>query len=301
MPTKIEWCDETWNPVTGCSPISEACEHCYAKRMANRLRGRGYPVDEPFRPTFHPHRLQEPLHWKKPKWIFVSSMGDIFHSEVRVAWIDEVLKVIIDCPQHTFILLTKRPQNIEEKLYREASGRVLGDGDYLGNVWIGVTAENQARANERIPILQKISAEVRFVSVEPMLGPVDIRPYLPHKQMLSSRVQSIHAAAPKNRRGIDWVIAGGETGPGARPMHPDWARSLRDQCLDAHVPFFFKSWGEWVRRHDFLASLPGMKDRPWFSFDPDTSVCRVGKKASGRLIDGRKWDEVPRRQNGGSQ
>jgi protein gp37 len=119
--------------------------------------------------------------------------------------------------------------------------------------------------------------------------------------MLSSRVQSIHAAAPKNRRGIDWVIAGGETGPGARPMHPDWARSLRDQCLDAHVPFFFKSWGEWVRRHDLLASLPGMKDRPWFSFDPDTSVCRVGKKASGRLIDGRKWDEVPRRQNGGSQ
>ena len=256
--TRIEWAEVVWNPVSGCTPISEGCQNCYAKRMANRLRGRcGYPADDPFRVTLHPEKLEEPLKWKKPRRVFVCSMGDLFHEQVPDEYIAKVWEVMSNASQHTFLVLTKRPQRMKDFLARlgwyihDRDGypmeAVLDEGGKytLKNVWLGVTAENQQRADERIPILLQIPAAVRFVSIEPMLGPVVIPEEWP-----------------------DWVICGGETGPGARPIHPDWVRSLRDQCQVAGTPFFFKSWGEWAEH-------------------------KVGKKKAGRLLDGRTWDEIP--------
>ena len=160
--TKIEWCDSVWNPVTGCTPISEGCNHCYAKRMANRLRERyGYPADDPFRVTFHTFRLGEPERMKKPRRIFVCSMSDIFHKDVSDDYLDCIFSVITKCSHHTFMVLTKRPNRMLD---------YISDWPHpMSNLWLGVTAENQARADERIPILLQIPAAVRFVSVEPML------------------------------------------------------------------------------------------------------------------------------------
>ena len=172
--TKIEWADKVWNPVTGCTPISEGCEHCYAERMAKRLAGRfGYPEDEPFRVTYHEDKLTEPSSWKSPKRVFVCSMADLFHEDVSFDYLYRVFSVMGECPQHTFMILTKRPERM----------KAFFDGhqilDYIPYVWLGVTCENQARADERIPILLQIPAAVRFVSLEPMLGPVDLGAYLP--------------------------------------------------------------------------------------------------------------------------
>lgn len=284
--TRIEWADEVWNPVTGCTPISEGCDHCYARRMAARLAGRcGYDKRKPFAVTWHENKLFVPARWKKPRRIFTCSMGDLFHGDVRVEWIDRILNVIASCPQHRFLLLTKRPGNIRDKLYGEAPARFLADGQYLSNLWLGVTAENQKRANERMVDLLEIPAAVRFLSYEPALGPLDLnaREWLIDKRRFRYTLG----------RYLDWVICGGETGPGARPVHPDWVRSLRDQCAEAGVPFFFKHWGEWAQRHDLQANQPGIKGRLWHTWDPDTSVCRVGKKPAGRLLDGREWNEVP--------
>ena len=263
MKTKIEWATHTWNPVTGCTPISEGCEHCYAARIAKRLAGRcGYPQDDPFQPgTFHANRLNDPLKIKKSSMIFVCSMGDLFHEDVSELIIDEILDVIAACPQHVFIMLTKRPQNIEQKLYAstpKCGCRHLGGGDYMPNVWLGVTAENQARAEERIPILLSIPAAVRFVSVEPMLGPVDLNRA---GAIWADMNGSIRPEYQQPCRTIDWVICGGETGPGARPMHPDWARSLRDQCKSASVPFFFKSMGDWWRNTHGYARCDKIQSR----------------------------------------
>lgn len=260
MKTKIEWATHTWNPVTGCTPISEGCEHCYAARMAKRLAGRcGYPQDDPFRPgTFHANRLNDPLKIKKSSMIFVCSMGDLFHEDVSELIIDEILDVIAACPQHVFIMLTKRPQNIEQKLYAstpKCGCRHLGGGDYMPNVWLGVTAENQARADERIPILLSIPAAVRFVSVEPMLGPVNLEKHFAAFYTQHGEPSGL------SRDHLDWVICGGETGPGARPMHPDWARSLRDQCQADGVPFFFKSMGDWWRNTHGYARCDKIQSR----------------------------------------
>jgi len=224
MPTKIEWATETWNPITGCTPISEGCKNCYAKRMAQRLAGRfGYPADDPFRVTLHPDKLDQPLRWKKPRRVFVCSMGDLFHEDVLEEWIDQVYEVIANTPQHTFQILTKRPERMARYI------RIMSAA--LPNVWLGVTAENQEQADKRIPVLLQIPAAVRFVSVEPMLEAVVIG------DLLGDAYSSMHGGfAP----GIDWVICGAETGSGARPMDLDWARDLRDQCVSAEVPFFFK-------------------------------------------------------------
>ena len=226
--TKIQWANKVWNPVTGCTPISSGCLNCYAKRMANRLRGRcGYPVDEPFKITLHSERLEEPFHWRKPCMIFVCSMGDLFHEDVPTMFIDRILGVISDCPQHIFLVLTKRPQNIEPKLYGGSEKhpfRYLGGGDYLSNLWIGVSVENQETVDERIPILLQIPVALRFVNVEPMLGPINLLQYL----------------ITDNTRKISWVICGGETGPKARPMKREWAEDLLDQCQAAGIPFFYK-------------------------------------------------------------
>ncbi len=185
--TRIEWAEVVWNPVSGCTPISEGCQNCYAKRMANRLRGRcGYPADDPFRVTLHPEKLEEPLKWKKPRRVFVCSMGDLFHEQVPDEYIAKVWEIMNNATQHTFLVLTKRPQRMKDFLARlgwyihDRDGypmeAVLDEGGKytLKNVWLGVTAENQQRADERIPILLQIPAAVRFVSIEPMLGPVVI-------------------------------------------------------------------------------------------------------------------------------
>lgn len=329
--TKIEWADATWNPVTGCTKISPACDNCYAERMAKRLAGRvGYPKDEPFRVTLHPDRLDQPLKWKKPKRIFVVSMGDLFHENVPESYIAAIFAVAAAAPQHTFMVLTKRPKRMAawfQWLSAEYNGpcdqnAVLQTcfGEYgwadqfddavasmldaawpLPNVWLGVTAEDQQRADERIPWLLKCPAAVRFVSAEPLLGPIDLSLLRAcvdcgslnrHCGLLNDEDELYCGACGcKTFYGVDWVIVGGESGQNARPSHPEWFRGLRDQCKAAGVPFFFKQWGEW-------APLPCID--PHFRASEVRTVgadnvrmCRVGKKAAGRLLDGREWNELP--------
>jgi len=229
MMNNIGWCDVTWNPVTGCSPVSEGCVNCYAERMAKRLRGRyGYPVDEPFRVTYHHDKFRQPYMWKMPRRVFVVSMGDLFHKDIPGHYRAQVWTAFMDNPQHTFMVLTKRAERMR---YWCTPPSVLP------NVWLGVTAENQVRADERIPLLLRTPAVVRFVSVEPMLGPV---------QMFNGKnpyVAQTPVGIDLCGATVDWVICGGETGPGARPIRPEWVRSLRDQCQEAGVPFWFKGWG----------------------------------------------------------
>jgi len=290
--TKIEWTRDingnpgkTWNPITGCSPVSEGCEHCYARRMAQRLKGRyGYPKDDPFRVTFHPDRLDQPLKWKKPRMVFVCSMGDLFHEIVTEwQWI-EVFDVIRRCitngggSGHKFLILTKRPWTMKlvlEKLNWNGERLTFNRGTPFihlcgDDVWLGVTAENQQRADERIPILLQIPAAVRFVSIEPMLGPVDLTFINPFDDFHTDALDT-----PDPSYKLHWVILGGETGPGARPMHPDWARSVQNQCQAAGVPFFFKKHGDYNRKAQGLQ----------FITDPDNA---------GRLLDGRLWEEYPK-------
>ncbi len=543
--TRIEYVTHTWSPVTGCSPVSEGCQNCWAKRFSQRLRGRcGYPEDNPFRVTLHPERLDEPLRWRKPKRVFTGSMTDLFHDEVPDKFLDRIFAVIALCPQHTFLILTKRPERMRLYLTNAArpfaiqkaideigidlagasitkeewraipgyegfyevsnQGRVrrvggstkgrrnpegilrpratrggyqsvclsLGaqvrqvrinrlvleaftgpppfpdaearhlNGDPtdnrivnlcwgskkdnmadasrhgtagvwmkgrakftpdqvaeirdlrakgmklddiaaryntsrkhisaiclgrkyrppalrwpLPNVWLGVTAENQARADERIPILLQIPAAVRWVSCEPLLGPVNLNPWISRwelcdhtspsgKLLYRCRVCGRETPIPDKtcrliqgdmqcekrwQSPISWVVVGGETGPGARPMHPDWLRSLRDQCQAAGVAFFFKSWGDWwpshpvygdtdrIERYEDLhpnfrceaateltlennGAMPGGIKGPerWSHYQPRPELnpwrmLRVGKKAAGRLLDGRERNEMPAR------
>jgi len=233
-----EWWDYSWNPIVGCSPVSEGCENCYAAGISKRFK---LPWGTP---EFKPERLMEPVRMRKPSRIFVCSVSDIFHEGVHAEWVDRVLEIIAACPQHTFMMLTKRPENIYRKIYEvtaERACRELGGGDYLPNLWLGVTAENQARADERISILLSVPAAKHFVSVEPMLGPVSLagfdgktyRPWLDY-----------HAW----KVAFDWVIAGPETGRRARECKPEWIMDVADQCKAAKVSFWDKSHGEFIRR-----------------------------------------------------
>ena len=301
--TNIEWVrnhdgtrGNTWNPVTGCTPISQGCAHCYAARMAKRLAGRyGYPADEPFRVTLHADRLQEPLRWKKPRRVFVASMGDLFHDAVPFDFIDRVWSRFYDCPQHTFLVLTKRPARMRQWLVDE-----LHDWRPLPNVWLGVTAENQVRADERVPVLLDTPAAVRFVSIEPLLErvdprdlPLDSKTYvnaLTGRQRYAGAISGFSSSTGTH---LSWIIAGGETGPGARPMHPDWARALRDQCQNAGVPFFFKSWGDWAEVRTLTPEITERFARAHHGYSDGTLMFRVGKKRAGRTLDGRTWDQLP--------
>jgi protein gp37 len=205
--------------------------------MSKRLAGRcGYPKDEPFRVTPHPEKLDEPLHWKKPKRVFVCSMGDLFHKDTPEQAIRSVWNVIADCQQHTFIVLTKRPQWMRDFLSHYIC---------LPNLWLGVSVWDQASADTLIPPLLQTPAAVRFVSYEPALGPVDFTNVGEVDGMMLTCLGGPSVDGEPDGVCIDWLICGGETGPGARPMHPDWARSARDQCQAAGVPYFFKQWGEW--------------------------------------------------------
>lgn len=256
--TSIEWTELSWNPVTGCTPISPGCAHCYAKRMAKRLAGRcGYPAaPNEFTPTYHPQRLNEPRKIKRPSRIFVASMGDLFHNQIPWEYVVEIFRVMYECPQHIFQVLTKRPLNAQH--FMQWAQRYKFMQKPLPNVWLGVTAENQEQANKRIPVLLQIPAVVRFVSVEPLLGRLDLTRWL--TATTGQHWQEGHPESPYPERPggytewwpcLNWLICGGETGPGARYMEREWARSLLAQCLEAKVPFFFKSWGAGVPTEEY--------------------------------------------------
>lgn len=250
MPTGIEWCEETWNPVTGCTPVSEGCRNCYAQRHANRMRGKyGYPADEPFRVTLHADRLDIPLHWRKPRRIFVCSMGDLFHVDVDDVFRDKVFRIAYICPRHTFLILTKRPEEMARYLgnFRTLVGpqrwghRTMVESWPLPNVWLGTSVEDQEMAEKRIPYLVQCKAAVLFVSYEPALGAVQWGQWL---------------GTCGDDQDFNWLICGGESGPGARPMDPEWARQARDACELAGVPFFMKQMGGHPNKRAKLAEIP---------------------------------------------
>lgn len=328
--TKIEWADTVWNPVTGCTKVSEGCRNCYAERMSKRLAGRcGYPADDPFKVTLHHERLYEPWKWKKPKRIFVNSMSDLFHPDIPFEFIRRLFAIMRRFNQNIFMILTKRPERMRKFInwYKNDWLKVNEDEwkRNYGHIWIGVSVENQAVADERIPLLLQTPAAVRFISAEPLLGAIDLTSlwgvcpecgsweiYEPRGDM--RYCDDCGADVPIPKIGIDWVITGGETGPGARPMHPDWVRSLRDQCQAAGVPFFFKSWGEfapddegesdnlpWVseetdRSRDRVIDMRGDDRTNWEGPDqvgPFALMRHVGKKKAGSSLDGRTWEEFP--------
>jgi len=234
----IEWTEATWNPVTGCTQISPGCAHCYAKTFAERFRGvPRHPYEMGFDLTLRPERLTQPLEWKKPKVVFVNSMSDLFLPEVADDYIKRVFDVMKEAHWHTFQVLTKRSERLAE---------LAPQLDLSDNVWMGVSVENQ-RWTTRIDDLRRVEARVRFLSCEPLLGPLRL-----------------------DLDGIHWVIVGGESGQRARRMTPEWARSIRDQCQDAGVAFFFKQWGAY-----------------------DEAGIRRGKAKAGRLLDSRTWDGMP--------
>ena len=294
--TKIEWAEKVWNPVTGCSKISEGCRNCYAERMAKRLAGRcGYPTGDPFKMTLHHDHIGDPVHWRNPSRIFLGSMTDLFHDDVPFYWLDKIFDIATRADRHTFLVLTKRPERM--KAYFSRPDIIWP----FKNVWLGVTAENQDQADKRIPILLQTPAAVRFVSVEPMLGSVDIRRYFrgcPPGCMKDALCPL--ECGHKRKIGLDWVICGGESGPGARPMHPDWARSLRYQCHAAGVPFLFKQHGEWLH----IANSPTISSEDCKKYRTSqlaffvesnlrATFAKVGKKKAGRLLDGQLWDQYP--------
>ncbi|MBZ0126402.1 MAG: phage Gp37/Gp68 family protein [Rhodocyclaceae bacterium] len=281
----IEWTDATWSPVTGCDPISAGCKHCYAKREVE-IRWSKNPKSEWFGRPFndvrcHPEKLagaRSPLAWKRPRRIFVCPRADLFHDAVPTGFIRAVFDFMAACPQHTFQVLTKHAARMQFLLWSEF------DWQPLPNVWIGVSVEDQAAADERISLLLQTPAAVRWVSAEPLLGSLDLV-----NPLGLWRVGAKRLLAPNHYPDINWVVAGGESGPNARPMHPSWARSLRDQCTKAGVPFLFKQWGEW-------APHPEIKDAGgslFHCFDDGTWMQRDGKKAAGRLLDGVLHDEYP--------
>jgi protein gp37 len=230
--SQIEWTDATWNPVTGCTKVSPGCKFCYAERMAHRLHAMGqHRYRNRFRTTLQPDLLEAPLSWSRPRIVFVNSMSDLFHRDVPARYIEAIFDTIKRADQHVFQVLTKRSDRLRQ---------MARDLPWPENLWMGVSVESQDYVS-RARDLQHVPAATRFLSVEPLLGPIRRLPV----------------------SGIEWVIVGGESGPGARPIQPDWVRAIRDRCVQRGVSFFFKQWGG------------------------------VRKKRTGRTLDGRTWDELP--------
>lgn len=266
--TKIEWATATWNPFIGCTKISPACDNCYAESWAKRC---GRDFGHISRAAYA--TLCAPLKWKKPERIFVCSLSDFFHPLASPGDRAAAISIMRQTPQHTYMLLTKRPQYIKEQLAITPWHGALPD-----NVWLGVTAENQEQADRRIPYLLQVPAQVNFVSCEPLLGPISLEQYMVEKSYMGGAVNYLK---------LSWVICGGESGAHARPMHPEWARSLRDQCAAAGVPFMFKQWGEWYP--DNKGIYEGVRS----AILGDVAVHRVGKANAGRLLDGKEHLAVP--------
>lgn len=241
MPTKIDWCDEVWNPVTGCTKVSPGCANCYAARMAPRLAGRfGYDKDDPFKVTLHSYNIDLPRKWKKPRRIFVCSMGDLFHKDVPYSFISRVWNTMIMCPQHTFIILTKRAERMAE---------FVADGAFFAaNAWLGISAESQLWLRARIEPLQRMPAAIRFISYEPALG------------------ELYHLASYLKQHNINWFIAGCESGPKRRPAPHDWFRYARDQCQVANVPFFLKQMSANPDGTGKIIKMPELDGKVWAEF-----------------------------------
>ena len=288
--SKIEWTQATLNPAVGCSKISPACDHCYALRMANRLaanpamRGRYAGVVKNGRWTGQinlcPEVMLEAVKRRKPTLYFVGSMTDLFHKNVPDSFLDKVFTCMEKANRHTFQLLTKRETRLLEYMARRRDKGL----PLLQNVVAGVTVENQETADRRLPILMETAAAHRFVSIEPMLGPIVLQPE--------------HGLFAGPGEALDWVICGGETGPGARPMHPAWVRKVQDHCAQAATPFFFKQWGDWhphgqLMKDGSVNALGGPDDAKWHNFGDGESAYRVTKKKAGRFLDGRAYDEYP--------
>lgn len=233
--TKIEWTEVTWNPTTGCTKITSGCKNCYAERMSKRLQAMGVDkYKDGFKLRIHPEVLDEPYSWRKPRTVFVNSMSDLFHEKMPLDFIKKVFRVMNENPMHTFQVLTKRA----ETLLKYSEELV-----WTKNIWMGVTVENQDNIS-RVDFLRNVNANVKFISIEPLIGEIN----------------------DLNLENIDWVIVGGESGPGARPIKEKWVVSLKEQCLNQNTHFFFKQWGG------------------------------VNKKKNGRLLDGQTWDEMPVRE-----
>lgn len=293
--TKIEWADSTFNPWIGCTKISPACDHCYAEDWAKRF-GQVKWGNHPRKRTsvqtwnkvhrWHQQADQFEAEHGRPRFVFVASLADVFDNQVPIQWRRDLWDLIAACDRLVFLLLTKRPQNIHNFL-------PAWWGDGLPNVWIGTTVENQEVADRNIPHLLAVPAAKRFLSIEPMLGPIDLTGIRVGKYEMWNvldRVEAREAAAEGACDGvIDWVIAGGESGTHARPSHPDWFRSLRDQCDAAGVPFLFKQWGEWVPSWECL----NVGRSQCLTISPNVTVAKVGKAKSGRVLDGVTHDERP--------
>ena len=237
--TEIEWTDATWNPVTSCTKISAGCDNCYAARFSERFRGvLGHPFESGFDLQLRPDRLEQPLSWRRPKMIFVNSMSDLFHKEIPLAFIDRVFDTMERAPWHTFQVLTKRSSRLRDYVNKRYPDKLAPP-----YIWLGASVEDGTKKS-RVRHIQQTNATVRFLSVEPLIGPI----------------------GEVDLSGIHWVIVGGESGPRARPMLPEWAQEVRDQCKATKVPFFFKQWG---------GRTP---------------------KAGGRLLDGKEWSQLPKRR-----
>jgi len=314
--SKIEWTDKTWNPIAGCSKVSEGCRNCYAETMAKRLVAMG---QSKYQGTIDGYvqqhwsgvvkldekTLQLPYKTKKPTRFFVNSMSDLFHENVPDEWIRGIFRVMDQANWHTYQVLTKRPERMRDILNSANwwGGRFA---EQMKHIWLGVSVENQEAANERIPYLLGIKdVSVRFLSCEPLLGPVNLtRLCVPNcpDAFIDSLQGLVHGPDDKLPN-INWVITGGESGPNARPMHPDWVRSLRDQCNAAGVPFFLKQWGEWGEDcpdgyHNSKSCIIRPNGTTYLADCADNSadkwLFKVGKQRAGRVLDGRTWDEAPR-------
>lgn len=338
--TGIEWTDATWNPIAGCSIVSPGCTNCYAMKMAHRIEAMaaGSGKQTHYAGTTQPSKagavwtgkvnlapdniVKQPLRWTRPRRIFVNSMSDLFHEDVPDEWIDRIFGVMSLTPQHTYQILTKRPERMRDYLSQERPSildeALLRDdflhgwhsrlafvqkeglhGWPLPNVWLGVSVEDQRHAM-RIPHLLDTPASVRFISAEPLLGPLEIQNYL-------NKLGRCNA--------LDWVIVGGESGPGSRPMHPDWARGLRDQCQAAGVPFFFKQWGDWAPGECAKSSPSGTektasyyadswafskitrKQSEELHRDDEPTLYLLGKRNIHHSIDGEMHNAMPERKS----
>jgi protein gp37 len=294
--SSIEWTDHTFNPWWGCQRVSPGCEHCYAETLARRYNFKVWgPAKTTERREMSANYWKQPIKWDKlaqvsgRKRVFCASMADVFEDHPQIVDARARLFNLIDqTPNLDWLLLTKRPENVNSMVpWHGETGLYHG---WPVNVWIGTSCEDQERADKRIPELLKVPARVRFLSCEPLLGAIDIRKWvlLPVKDWDNSAAIRAFHAAPS----LHWVIAGGESGHAARPMHPDWARGLRDQCQAAGVAYFFKQWGEYgAPQH----STPGGKVSLFCAGGTvrTVEIAKLGKHAAGRLLDGCEWNEMP--------
>ncbi len=320
--TSIEWCTATWNPIIGCTKISDGCKNCYAYNL-HKKRHKAFQTGkmQNFKQYAKPfseiqlfeNRLNQPLKWKRPERIFVNSMSDLFHDDIPDDFIKEIFRVMAVSKHHTFMVLTKRPERMLAWFKRYGWNLV-----HTPHIWLGVSIENQKAADERIPYLLQTPAAVRFLSCEPLLSPVDLQFWFENDCEVTDDnldapdgaiIGAIERVGDRWERiydeKIDWVIVGGESGPNARPVHPDWVRSLRDQCAAVDVPFFFKQWGTWLpgvkmpRQQNINYDIYQMQNGEFGRiitghwWDGETVSVKVGKKKAGRVLDSKEWNEIP--------